>query len=90
MGDTSLFSDMKLIAELYKPEILCVPSSDRYTMNPKTVATATSWIKQKVVIRMHYKTYPFLVQDPDAFKRLCESACDSRILILEPGQSTEL
>ena len=64
MGDTSLFSDLKLIAELYRPEILFVPIGDRYTMNPKEAAMATSWIKPKVVVPMHYGTFPFLVQDP--------------------------
>ena len=90
MGDTSLFSDMKLLAELYKPDILFVPIGDRYTMNPKDAAMATSWIKPKIVIPMHYKTFPFLVQDPAEFKRLCETACNARVVILEPGQTTEL
>ncbi|MBM3708653.1 MAG: metal-dependent hydrolase [Actinobacteria bacterium] len=90
MGDTSLFSDIKLIGELYRPEILCVPIGDRYTMDPKTAAIATSWIKPKVVIPMHYKTFPFLVQDAGEFKLLCEKACDAKMLILEPGQIVEV
>jgi len=90
MGDTSLFSDMKLIGELYKPEILFVPIGDRYTMNPKDAAMATSWIKPKIVVPMHYKTFPFLVQDPGEFKRLCEKACEAKVLILEPGQVVEI
>lgn len=90
MGDTSLFSDIKLIEELYRPQILCVPIGGRYTMDAKTAAIATSWIKPKVVIPMHYKTFPFLVQDADEFKLLCEKACDSKVLVLEPGQSVEV
>ena len=90
MGDTGLFSDMKLIGELYQPEILLVPMGDRYTMDPRTAAMATSWIKPKVVIPMHYRTFPFLVQDASEFKKMCESACDSKVVILEPGQSTEM
>jgi L-ascorbate metabolism protein UlaG (beta-lactamase superfamily) len=90
MGDTSLFSDMKLIGELYQPEILFVPIGDRYTMNPKEAALAASWIKPKVVIPMHYKTFPFLVQNPGPFKRLCEKGCDAKVLALEPGQVAEV
>lgn len=90
MGDTSLFSDMKLIADIYKPEILFVPIGDRYTMNPNEAAIAASWIKPKVVIPMHYGTFPFLVQDPIGFTRLCEAACDARVVILDPGKSVEL
>ncbi len=90
MGDTSLFSDMKLIADIYKPEILFVPIGDRYTMNPNEAAIATSWIKPRIVIPMHYGTFPFLVQDPAGFRRSCESACDAKVVILDPGNSVEV
>jgi len=90
MGDTSLFSDMKFIGEVYKPDILFVPIGDRYTMNPKDAAVATSWINPKMVVPMHYKTFPFLVQDPSEFKQLCESTCRAIVTILEAGESIEL
>ena len=90
MGDTSLFSDMKLIGEVYKPEILFVPIGDRYTMNPRDGALATSWINPKIVVPMHYKTFPFLVQDPGEFRRLCESMCKATVTIIDPGQSIEI
>jgi L-ascorbate metabolism protein UlaG (beta-lactamase superfamily) len=90
MGDTSLFSDMKLFAEIYKPEILFIPIGDRYTMNPKEAVMATSWIKPKIVIPMHFGTFPFLIQDPAEFKRLCESTCDAKVVILEPGKSFDI
>jgi L-ascorbate metabolism protein UlaG (beta-lactamase superfamily) len=90
MGDTSLFSDMKLLAEIYKPEILFIPIGDRYTMNPKEAVMATSWIKPKIVIPMHFGTFPFLIQDPAEFKSLCESTCDVKVVILDPGNSLDL
>lgn len=90
MGDTSLFSDMKLLAQIYKPEILFIPIGDRYTMNPKEAVMATSWIKPKIVIPMHFGTFPFLIQDPAEFKRLCESACGAKVVILDPGNSFDL
>ena len=90
MGDTSLFSDMKLIAELYRPEVVFVPIGDRYTMNPREAALAVSWIRPKIVFPMHYGTFPFLVQDPSEFKGLCESKCDAKVVILNPGQGIDL
>ena len=90
MGDTSLFSDIRFLAEVYKPEILFVPIGDRYTMNPQDAARATSWVNPKVVIPMHYKTFPFLVQSPAEFKKLSESMCKATAIILEPGQTTEI
>ena len=90
MGDTSIFSDMKLHGEIYKPEVLLVPIGDRYTMNPRDAAVATAWINPKIVIPMHYKTFPFLVQDPTDFKHRVESTCQATVVILEPGQSIDL
>src|SRR3984893_8566687 len=39
-GDTTVFGDMKLIAELYKPDIACLPIGDNFTMGPKEAAQA--------------------------------------------------
>jgi L-ascorbate metabolism protein UlaG (beta-lactamase superfamily) len=33
-GDTSLFGDMRLIQELYKPSVAFLPIGDFYTMDP--------------------------------------------------------
>jgi len=90
MGDTSIFSDMRLHGELYKPEVLLVPIGDRYTMNPRDAAMATAWINPKFVIPMHYKTFPFLVQDANDFQNRVKATCLSTVLVLEPGQSVDL
>jgi L-ascorbate metabolism protein UlaG (beta-lactamase superfamily) len=57
-GDTSLFGDMKLIAELYRPEIAFLPIGDRFTMGPDTAAMAARWLGVKQVVRMHWVTFP--------------------------------
>ena len=38
-GDTAVFGDMKLIAELYHPEVAMLPIGGHYTMGPKEAAT---------------------------------------------------
>ena len=58
-GDTSLFTDMKLIREMYKPNVMAVGISrisDEYAceLNPKEAAFATSWVGPDVVIPTHY------------------------------------
>src|SRR5580704_19077398 len=40
MGDTDIFSDMGLIAEIHQPKVAMVPIGDRFTMSPKTAALA--------------------------------------------------
>ncbi|OQX00878.1 metal-dependent hydrolase, partial [Candidatus Parcubacteria bacterium A4] len=65
-GDTGLFSDMKLIGE-EGIDIAMLPIGDRYTMGVKDALRAVTFIKPKIVIPMHYNTYPIIEVDPDNF-----------------------
>ena len=67
-GDTGLFSDMKLIGEIYKPDVACIPIGDRYTMGPELATKAAEFIGAKVAIPIHFKTFPILAQDASGFK----------------------
>lgn len=67
-GDTGLFSDMKLIGEIYKPDIAMIPIGDRFTMGPELATKAAEFIKPKVAIPIHYNTWPPIEQDPAKFK----------------------
>jgi len=66
-GDTDLFSDMRLIGELYQPAIAAVPIGDRFTMGPELAAKAAELIRAPRVIPIHYRTFPALVQNCDRF-----------------------
>ena len=67
-GDTALFSDMKLIGELYKPDVACIPIGDRFTMGPEQATLAAEMIGAKVAIPIHYNTWPPIEQDPASFR----------------------
>src|SRR5580693_10471325 len=67
-GDTALFGDMKLIAELYKPELAMLPIGDRFTMGPREAAYAIRLLGVKHVIPMHYATFPFLTGTVDGLR----------------------
>jgi L-ascorbate metabolism protein UlaG (beta-lactamase superfamily) len=67
-GDTGLFSDMKMIGEIYKPDIACIPIGDLFTMGPELATKAAEWIHPRVAIPIHYKTFPLLVQDASGFR----------------------
>ena len=69
MGDTDVFSDMALVAEIYEPMVVMVPMGDRFTMGPRTAALAMRRFlpKARTVLPCHYATFPILVQSPDAF-----------------------
>jgi len=68
MGDTDVFGDMALIAELHQPKIAMVPIGDRFTMGPRTAAFAVKrFFKLDAVIPCHYGSFPIIEQNADAF-----------------------
>ena len=86
-GDTSLFSDMGLIAEVYKPELAFLPIGDHFTMGPHEAAHAARFIKAKRVIPMHYGTFPALTGTPEAFaEKLKSNESQTAVWTLEPGK----
>ncbi len=68
MGDTGLFSDMKLIADYYKPSLLLMPIGGHFVMSPADAAYATkNWLHPNDVIPIHYGTFPILKGTPKEY-----------------------
>ena len=86
LGDTDIFSDMALIAEIYQPKIAIVPIGDRFTMGAKTAAMAvTRFIKPETVIPCHFGTFPIIDQNADKF--VAEMKGDkARVIVPEKGK----
>jgi L-ascorbate metabolism protein UlaG (beta-lactamase superfamily) len=85
-GDTSLFGDMKLIGELYKPDIAFLPIGDRFTMGPDTAAIAAQWLGVKQVVPMHHSTFPLLTGTPEQLEKYL-SLKGIEVLKLKPGET---
>ena len=83
-GDTNVFGDMKIIRELYAPEIAMIPIGDHYTMGPREAAYACNLLKPKIVIPMHFGTFPPLVGRPSDLKKLVP---DVEIREMKPGET---
>ena len=83
-GDTSLFSDMGLIGRRAKIDIALVPIGDRFTMGPEDAAEAVGLLSPRVVIPIHYNTFPPIEVDPQRF--VDAVAGRSEVRILNPGQ----
>jgi len=62
-GDTGLFSDMRLIGEIYRPDVAALPCGDRFTMGPKLAQKAAELIRPKHVIPIHFATFDLLTDD---------------------------
>jgi L-ascorbate metabolism protein UlaG (beta-lactamase superfamily) len=86
-GDTSLFGDMRLIAEIYKPTIAFLPIGDLYTMGPEQAAKACALLDVKQVVPMHYGTFPMLTGTPAKLRELVEPR-GVQVLELKPGETT--
>lgn len=84
-GDTALMSDMALLAD-EGIDIALLPIGDYYTMGPEDALRAVKMIRPKLVIPMHYDTFPPIKQDAGAFAEAVKSAgFDAKVL--RPGES---
>lgn len=85
-GDTAVFSDMKLIQEIYQPELALLPIGDHFTMGPREAAYAARMLKPKRVIPMHYGTFPVLTGTPEELASNLRSD-GIEVWTLKPGEA---
>jgi L-ascorbate metabolism protein UlaG (beta-lactamase superfamily) len=86
-GDTALFGDMKMIGELYKPDVALLPIGDRFTMGPREAACAIRLLGVKHVVPMHYATFPFLTGTLEQLRKETKKIKGLKIHALKPGES---
>lgn len=85
-GDTNIFSDMKLIKEIYAPRLAFLPIGDLFTMSPLEASHACRFIKPEIVIPMHYGTFPALTGTPESLKELTSDIKGLEVAALKPGE----
>ena len=83
-GDTNVFGDMKIIHDLYAPEIAMLPIGDHFTMSPREAAYAVNLLQPKTVIPMHFGTFPMLTGRPSQLAKLVQGV---EVLEMKPGQT---
>ena len=87
-GDTSMFSDMALIGEVYAPDIALLPIGDLYTMSPREAAVAARMLKPKWIVPEHYGTFPALTGTPDQLRdELKKQGVKAEVVALRPGET---
>jgi L-ascorbate metabolism protein UlaG (beta-lactamase superfamily) len=67
-GDTTVFGDMRLIGELYRPEFAILPIGGHFTMGPREAALAVELLDVKHVMPVHHGTFPLLAGTPDQLR----------------------
>lgn len=68
-GDTCLNSEMKVLGEIYKPDTAILPIGGHFTMDVQNASLAAEWIGAKMVIPMHYNTFPQINADVELFRK---------------------
>jgi L-ascorbate metabolism protein UlaG (beta-lactamase superfamily) len=86
-GDTAVFGDMRLIADLYAPDIALLPIGGHYTMGPREAALAIRLLNVHHVIPMHFGTFPLLKGRPDGLLNATQDIASLEIHTLTPGDS---
>ena len=84
-GDTSVFSDMKLIADLYHPEIAMLPIGGHFTMGPKEAALAVRYLGAKTILPLHFGTLPELTGTPEELAKLVDA--NVSVVSWKPGET---
>ncbi|TFZ08194.1 metal-dependent hydrolase [Ramlibacter humi] len=89
MGDTAVFGDMKLIGDMYKPDVVMVPIGNHFVMSPQDAAAAVrDMIKPRYAIPIHFGTTPQLRGTPAEFEAALGSG-SPKMILLEPGQKLD-
>ena len=83
-GDTGVFTDMKIINDLYRPTHMCLPIGGHFTMGPEEAAYAVKnfLTGAHTIIPMHYMTFPRLAGDlPEFSAYLQEQGVEGRRVV---------
>jgi L-ascorbate metabolism protein UlaG (beta-lactamase superfamily) len=86
LGDTCLFSDLQLVGKRTPIDVALMCIGGHYTMDRTDAVDAAQLVGAKTVIPCHYNTFPPIEADAQAFKSDVESATQSSVVVLEPGE----
>jgi L-ascorbate metabolism protein UlaG (beta-lactamase superfamily) len=96
LGDTALFSDLRLVAERDRLDAALVCIGGHYTMDRHDAVIACELLGARIVIPCHYNTFPLIETDAQAFKAEVESRTagegrrQTTVEVLEPGASISI
>jgi L-ascorbate metabolism protein UlaG (beta-lactamase superfamily) len=85
-GDTGLFLDMQLIGQLNRLDVALLPIGDNFTMGIDDAVKAVEFLRPRIAIPMHYKTFEVIEADPQEFARKA-SAHGTRVEVVPVGES---
>ncbi|MGA3159617.1 MAG: metal-dependent hydrolase [Terracidiphilus sp.] len=84
-GDTAAFVGMRMINDLYRPEVVMLPIGGHYTMDPREAAMAVRLLEPKIVLPIHFGTFPPLKGTPEQLAALVDAGV--QVVRWLPGES---
>ncbi|MBX2845099.1 MAG: metal-dependent hydrolase [Saprospiraceae bacterium] len=88
-GDTALTYDMKLIPKEFDLDVAFLPIGGNFTMDYKDALLASSFIKCKKIIGIHYDTFGYIKIDQQKARALFDG--DNReLILLKIGEEVEI
>src|ERR671911_697961 len=85
-GDTAVFGDMRLIGEIYNPDLALLPIGNQVVMSPLEAAHAARLLGVEHVVPMHYGTFPFVLGTPEEFQVHASAlVSDLKVHVMKPG-----
>lgn len=86
-GDTGLSAELKMIGELFAPDICMLPIGGHFTLGIEEAVQAAKWLNASEVIPMHYDTFPPIKTDVNEFKSKLESETKAKCKIMKPHET---
>lgn len=84
-GDTHVFGDMRLIGELYQPQVAMLPIGGHFTMGPREAAIASGFLGAKTILPLHFGTFPPLKGTPEELATLVDASV--QVVPWKPGDT---
>jgi len=78
---------MKILGDIYKPELSLLPIGSHFTMDPREATYAAKLLGSKYIIPMHYGTFPALTGTPEEYLKLMKEVPQAQVLVLKPGDT---
>jgi L-ascorbate metabolism protein UlaG (beta-lactamase superfamily) len=86
-GDTAIFGDMRLIGELYRPDLALLPIGNQVVMSPFEAAHAARLLGVGHVVPIHYGTFPFVPGTAEEFQEHVSAISpNTTVHVMQPGE----
>jgi L-ascorbate metabolism protein UlaG (beta-lactamase superfamily) len=90
LGDTCLFSDLKLVKRYGRIDVAIIPIGGHYTMDRFDAVVAAEWVGADTIIPCHYGTFPPIETDAQGFKSDVQNAGAGQVVVMNPGDTHTL